>query len=72
MESKCHVGVTCSFDSVEKLGWRVDIRSHRIQEVIDKILNVWETLFGDFPHCYSDEDEEECVDCGLWEYVEGI
>uniref|UniRef100_A0A1D1YML0 triacylglycerol lipase n=1 Tax=Anthurium amnicola TaxID=1678845 RepID=A0A1D1YML0_9ARAE len=70
MESKCHVGLTCSFDSVEKLGWRVDIRTHRIQEVIDKILNIWDGLFN-FPRCFSDE-EDECVDCGLWEYVEGM
>ncbi|RIA95740.1 Alpha/Beta hydrolase protein [Glomus cerebriforme] len=71
MESKCHIGVSCSFDAVEKLGWSVNVKNHRIKEVIDKILSVWWELFKIFPDCYED-DEEDCVDCGLWEYVEGL
>ncbi|GBC35993.2 autophagy associated lipase Atg15 [Rhizophagus irregularis DAOM 181602=DAOM 197198] len=54
MESKCHVGVTCSFDSVEKLGWRVDIRSHRIQEMRMK-KNVLIVVFGNILKAFKIE-----------------
>lgn len=38
MESKCHTGQTIVYDAVGKLGWSVDIRTHRIGVVIDKLL----------------------------------
>lgn len=28
MESKCHLGQTILYDTVNKLGWSVDIRTH--------------------------------------------
>jgi lipase ATG15 len=70
MESKCHVGITFTFDSVDKLGWRVDIRSHRIKEVIDKILSVWWELFKVFPDIHIDDDD--CEECFFWDFVEGL
>jgi len=35
---KCHTGQSIVFDSVERLGWSVDVRTHSISVVIDKVL----------------------------------
>ncbi|CAI2168604.1 16513_t:CDS:2 [Funneliformis geosporum] len=67
METKCHAGIACTFDTVSKLKWSVNIKRHRIQEIIDNILKVWWNLFKLFPDCKNDD---ECEDCGLWEYIE--
>ncbi|CAG8450601.1 15280_t:CDS:2 [Funneliformis caledonium] len=67
METKCHAGIACTFDTVEKLKWSVNIKRHRIQEIIDNILKVWWKLFELFPDCRNDD---ECEDCHLWDYVE--
>ncbi|KAL7420024.1 putative lipase atg15 [Cryptotrichosporon argae] len=38
LESKCHVGQTILYDTVTVKGWAVDVRTHRIGEIIDKVL----------------------------------
>jgi len=38
LESKCHTGQTIIYDAVGKLGWSVDIRTHRIGTLIDRLL----------------------------------
>lgn len=38
LESKCHNGETILYDTVTVKGWAVDIRTHRISEVIHKVL----------------------------------
>lgn len=38
MESKCHSGQTILYDTVTVKGWSVDVRTHRIGEVINKVL----------------------------------
>ncbi|KAI8867209.1 alpha beta-hydrolase [Ramicandelaber brevisporus] len=63
LESKCHLGNMCVFDTVGKLGWRVDIRTHRLYDVIDKVLTVWED--SEWPSCQPDRN---CTDCGSWEF----
>ena len=40
LETKCHLGKSIVFDTVEKLGWRVDVRRHIIRDVIHKILEL--------------------------------
>lgn len=59
MESKCHTGETILYDTVRVKGWSVDVRTHRIEEVIDKVLaDPW--------------PEEEEGKSGVWEKaVEG-
>lgn len=39
MEAKCHTGKTILYDTVNRKGWAVDIRTHRIGELINKVLN---------------------------------
>lgn len=38
LESKCHSGQTILYDTVTVKGWSVDVRTHRITEVINKVL----------------------------------
>ncbi|WWC87804.1 uncharacterized protein L201_002696 [Kwoniella dendrophila CBS 6074] len=38
LESKCHTGQTILYDTVTVKGWSVDIRTHRITDIIDKVL----------------------------------
>ncbi|PPQ91405.1 hypothetical protein CVT25_014293 [Psilocybe cyanescens] len=59
LETRCHLGQTIVFDTVNKLGWDVDVRKHVIREVVTKVLegDVW---WGD------DDDEEEDQDEDDW------
>lgn len=63
VNTKCHVGHTCSFKSKEKLGYSESILKHRIDYIINNIIPHWET---DFPECVKVKD---CVDCEDWTYI---
>ncbi|KAF9528233.1 Alpha/Beta hydrolase protein [Crepidotus variabilis] len=39
LETKCHIGQVILYDTVSKLGWSVDARSHPIKVVIDRLLS---------------------------------
>ncbi|KAG1058148.1 hypothetical protein G6F46_003237 [Rhizopus delemar] len=65
MESRCHTGKVCIWDTVNKNGWRVDIRSHRVKDVIETILLKPEEF--PMPECV---EEKDCEDCGLWQYYD--
>ncbi|KAI8098481.1 alpha/beta-hydrolase [Halteromyces radiatus] len=65
METRCHTGKACVWDTVNEHGWKVDIRSHRIGDVIEKILNKPEEF--PLPRCLPERD---CVDCGLWDFID--
>lgn len=38
LESRCHSGRSIVYDTVGKLGWAVDIRTHSIRAVVDQLL----------------------------------
>ncbi|KAG9296016.1 hypothetical protein G9A89_011868 [Geosiphon pyriformis] len=63
LETKCHAGKVCLYDSVKEFGWKPDVRTHRARDVIEKVLKVWSGV----PVC---RPEVDCVDCGLWEFVD--
>ncbi|KAI7899281.1 Alpha/Beta hydrolase protein [Cokeromyces recurvatus] len=65
MESRCHTGKVCIWDTVKENGWRVDIRLHRIHDVIENILKQPDSF--PLPHCV---EEEDCADCGLWDFYD--
>ncbi|CAO3590561.1 unnamed protein product [Absidia cylindrospora] len=66
MESKCHKGKMCVWDTVNDNKWRVDARTHRIRSVIDEILNKTEDAFP-LPKC---KKEKDCVDCEPWSFID--
>ena len=39
MESRCHLGQSIVYDTVTNLSWAVDLRTHGILVVIEKVLN---------------------------------
>ncbi|KAF8874220.1 Alpha/Beta hydrolase protein [Gymnopilus junonius] len=39
LETRCHLGQAIRYDTVQKLGWSVDIRNHGIKLVIDRLLS---------------------------------
>lgn len=63
MESTCHTGFECVYDSVSDLGWRVSLSNHRIIPVINDVLE----RYNDTAKCAVVED---CVDCYQWEWVD--
>ncbi|KAF2859867.1 alpha/beta-hydrolase [Piedraia hortae CBS 480.64] len=62
-QGTCHTGQTCTYDTVGDLGWRVAIGTHKIDNVIRDVLEVYETV----PQC---ETDTECVDCFNWKFYE--
>lgn len=57
LESKCHTGLTILYDTVTVKGWSVDVRTHRIGEVIHKVLaDPWPVGDDDDD---DDDDEDE-------------
>ena len=38
LETRCHLGKSIVYDTVGRLGWRVDIRKHVIKEVITHVI----------------------------------
>ncbi|KAI8332654.1 Alpha/Beta hydrolase protein [Chlamydoabsidia padenii] len=65
METRCHGGKTCIWDTVNEHGWRVDIRAHRIGDIVEKILGDPDNF--PLPKC---QEEQDCIDCGLWDFVD--
>lgn len=63
VNTKCHVGKSCLYDSKKKLNIYESILNHRIEYVINTIIPKWE---NDFPEC---KFETGCIDCESWDYV---
>ncbi|KAJ5638307.1 lipase atg15 [Penicillium lividum] len=61
MESACHTGQMCTYDTVADKGWRVGIGTHKIKHVISDVIEAYD----DVPPCVP---EEECYDCVLWKF----
>ena len=61
LESACHTGEMCVYDTVKDKGWRVAIGTHRIESVITDVVEIYDEV----PPCVT---EEECYDCELWKF----
>jgi lipase ATG15 len=65
IETECHIGNTCIYDSKKKLGYFDSIRYHQLKWIIDRILPHWK---DDFPECiYNNPCTER--NCKKWEYI---
>jgi lipase ATG15 len=59
IDTKCHIGKTCTYKAKEKMGLTESILNHRIDYVINKIIGPkWDS---DFPECITNDDCEECA-----------
>ncbi|KAF2097267.1 alpha/beta-hydrolase, partial [Rhizodiscina lignyota] len=63
MESVCHTGLVCIYDTVQDNGWRVGLGNHRIKSVIHEVIQKYDSP----PKC---EAYSDCVDCFNWEFFE--
>ena len=63
MQSQCHTGYRCVWDTVGDLKWRPSIRTHSVRSCIKDVYRSYDTL----PTC---ERDTECIDCGAWKFYE--
>ena len=63
LESSCHTGKECVYDTVGDKGWRVGIGTHKIRAVIRDVILKYDTV----PAC---KYTPECRDCGNWKMYE--
>ena len=63
MESQCHSGRVCIYDTVKDKGWRVGIGNHKIRGVIANVIEAYENVAT----CVADD---ECFDCFNWKFFE--
>ena len=65
VETECHIGNSCIYDSKSKLGMSDSLRSHQLEYIINNILPKWES---DLPQCIYNET---CIDenCEKWTYL---
>ncbi|KAH9927261.1 alpha/beta-hydrolase [Fomitopsis serialis] len=75
METKCHLGKVVRYDTVSELGWAVDIRTHGIRVIVEKLLaSDWggggdgDDKNGTHKAVPDLIDEEDCIDCFNWEF----
>jgi len=63
LESACHTGRECVYDTVGDKGWRVGIGTHKIRSVIHDVIMKYDKV----PEC---KFTPECRDCGNWKMYE--
>ncbi|KAG7451346.1 alpha/beta-hydrolase [Guyanagaster necrorhizus] len=69
MESRCHLGESIVYDTVSNLSWTVDVRTHGIVTVIEKVLtDPWPPSVDMGRQVPEAAPEEDCVECYSWEY----
>ncbi|KAL4065138.1 hypothetical protein J3A83DRAFT_4100194, partial [Scleroderma citrinum] len=74
METRCHLGQVVLCHAVTKLGWAVDIRTHAVLNVIERLLSDDKKDQGEHKPVRlavpEAKPEVDCVDCFNWEYGE--
>ncbi|KAI0833628.1 alpha/beta-hydrolase [Trametes gibbosa] len=71
MESKCHLGKSIVYDTVSNLSWAVDIRTHTIVNVIEKLLaDPWPPSMEVGREVPEALPEDDCVECYSWDFGE--
>ncbi|KAI0077056.1 alpha/beta-hydrolase [Panus rudis PR-1116 ss-1] len=70
MESRCHLGKQIVYDTVSNLSWAVDIRTHSIGIIIERLLSEpWAPSMEEGREVPKEREEDEgCVECFSWEF----
>ncbi|KAI1331126.1 Alpha/Beta hydrolase protein [Xylariaceae sp. FL0255] len=63
LETACHAGYECTYDTVADHGWRVGIGTHKIRSVINDVIRKYDSV----PQC---QYTPECRDCASWKLYE--
>lgn len=61
LETRCHLGKSIVYDTVTKLGWKIDVRKHVIREVITKVLEVEDVEWEEGRDVPLAREEENCI-----------
>ncbi|TFK28139.1 alpha/beta-hydrolase [Coprinopsis marcescibilis] len=70
METACHLGKTIIYDTVTSAGWAVDIRTHGIVTIIDKLLSQpWPPSVDEGREVPPAKSQDDCIDCYSWEFT---
>ena len=58
LETRCHLGMSIVYDTVGRLKWSVDIRTHPIKEIINRVLEkeIWWEFGRQVPKARAEED----------------
>lgn len=62
MNTKCHIGNVCEYDTINRLNMKESIYTHVIKYVIENVIEKWNNTL---PEC----KKKECVDCEDWSYI---
>ncbi|KAF4613685.1 hypothetical protein D9613_007836 [Agrocybe pediades] len=69
METACHLGKTIVYDTVSNASWTVDIRTHGIVNVIEKLLaEPWPFSVEQGREVPEPVPQKDCVECFSWEF----
>jgi lipase ATG15 len=69
MESRCHLGKSIIYDTVSVLQWSVDIRTHGILQIINRLLaEPWIPSVDEGREVPEAQPEDDCVECYNWEF----
>ncbi|KAG7092690.1 hypothetical protein E1B28_009022 [Marasmius oreades] len=68
LETRCHLGKSIVFDTVTKLKWAVDVRTHPIKHIINRILEAEDVVWEDGRDVPEAVEERDCVDCSKWSF----
>ncbi|KAI9710180.1 MAG: putative lipase atg15 [Chrysothrix sp. TS-e1954] len=63
MESVCHTGLECIYDTVKDKGWGTHLKNHEVVVVLHDVIEA----YNETAKC---EPVIECYDCQLWKYYE--
>ncbi|KAI0269485.1 alpha beta-hydrolase [Russula aff. rugulosa BPL654] len=69
MESRCHFGNIIEYDTVTNLSWSVDVRTHAIAQIVDKVLSEpWPAANELGLEVPPSKRQDDCVDCYKWDF----
>ncbi|KAF8969625.1 Alpha/Beta hydrolase protein [Flammula alnicola] len=66
LETRCHLGHSVIFDTVNKLGWAVDVRKHVIKEVVKNVIEADVWWGEDDPEDDTGAEEGDVEAEGFW------
>ena len=61
MQTQCHTGQVCIYDTVKDKQWRVSASYHKIASVVHDVIEAYDEVAPCRP-------DDECVDCFNWKY----
>ncbi|CAG8630376.1 9010_t:CDS:2 [Acaulospora morrowiae] len=68
METKCHLGKSCLYDTRSRLGWSPNIKHHSLLTFIEKVIKEWSSITGGEEEVAQCQSETGCTDCAHWQF----